>query len=177
MQSFLSHAKYVEKKSFDCCAEPIFNRYLVRTRPQIFLMGMEAHICVLQTALTLMDKDKDVFVVEDGGVLGKNLKSGWSRKKDLDMRGNVFSGNISQNFIDADLSSTLAEIKFEGKETSLSTYAVTPSLVKNTSKSIADHPIFPAAGKGIFKHITEKPEFDIFGNSLDAKIASYGAGY
>ncbi|MDC1011122.1 isochorismatase family protein [Methylophilaceae bacterium] len=72
MQSFLSQAKYVEKKSFDCCAEPIFNRYLVRTRPQIFLMGMEAHICVLQTALTLMDKDKDVFVVEDA-VVSRNI--------------------------------------------------------------------------------------------------------
>jgi isochorismate hydrolase len=35
-------------------------------------MGMEAHICVLQTALTLMDKDKDVFVVEDA-IVSRNI--------------------------------------------------------------------------------------------------------
>ena len=72
MQSFLSQAKYVEKTCFDCCAEPIFNRYLVRTRPQIFLVGMEAHICVLQTALSLIEKDKDVFVVEDA-LVSRNI--------------------------------------------------------------------------------------------------------
>lgn len=72
IQSFLSQAKYVEKTCFDCCAEPIFNRYLVRTRPQIFLVGMEAHICVLQTALSLIEKDKDVFVVEDA-LVSRNI--------------------------------------------------------------------------------------------------------
>ena len=143
------------------------NTYVIAgdSEPKIRLMGKDMHLW------------NNVFVVEDGGVLGKNLKSGWSRKKDLDMRGNVFSGNISQNFIDADLSSTLAEIKFEGKTDSPSTYAVNPSVIKSSHQLKINHPGFPAAGKGIFKHITEKPEFDIFGNSLDAKIASYGAGY
>lgn len=143
------------------------NTYVIAgdSEPKIRLMGKDLHLW------------NNVFVVEDGGVLGKNLMSGWSRKKDLDMKGNVFSGNVSQNFIDADLSSTLAKIKFEGEKTNLSTYAVDPSLVKNTNKSIIDHPSFPAAGKGIFKHITEKPEFDIFGNPLALKAASYGAGY
>jgi hypothetical protein len=143
------------------------NTYVIAgdSEPKIRLMGKDMHLW------------NNVFVVEDGGVLGKNLNSGWSRKKDLDMRGNVFSGNISQNFIDADLSSTLAEIKFEGKTDSPSTYAVNPSVIKSSHQLKINHPEFPAAGKGIFKHITEKPEFDIFGNSLDAKIASYGAGY
>ena len=143
------------------------NTYVIAddSEPKIRLMGKDMHLW------------NNVFVVEDGGALGKNLRSGWSRKKDLDMKGNVFSGNISPNFIDADLNSTLAKIKFEGNKASLSTYAVAPSLVKNANKSTIDHPIFPAAGKGIFKHIAEKPEFDIFGNSLDSKIASYGAGY
>ena len=143
------------------------NTYVIAddSEPKIRLMGKDMHLW------------NNVFVVEDGGALGKNLRSGWSRKKDLDMKGNVFSGNISPNFIDADLNSTLAKIKFEGNKASLSTYAVAPSLVKNANKSKIDHPIFPAAGKGIFKHISEKPEFDIFGNSLDSTIASYGAGY
>lgn len=143
------------------------NTYVIagNSEPKIRLMGKDMHLW------------NNIFVVEDGGLLGENLKSGWSRKKDLDMRGNVFSGNITQSFIDADPSSTLADIKFEGKEASLSTYAVAPSLIKNSNKSTIDHPSFPAAGKGIFKHITEKPEFDIFGNPLASKVASYGAGY
>jgi nicotinamidase-related amidase len=50
MQSFLSDAKFVEKVAFNCVDEPVFERCLVKSRPQIFIMGMEAHICVLQTA-------------------------------------------------------------------------------------------------------------------------------
>jgi nicotinamidase-related amidase len=72
MQSFLSQAKYVEKTSFDCTADPIFSRYLVRTRPQIFLLGMETHICVLQTALSLIAKGKEVFIIEDA-IVSRNI--------------------------------------------------------------------------------------------------------
>jgi len=72
MQSFLTQAKYVEKTAFDCTADPIFSRYLVRTRPQIFLMGMETHICVLQTALSLIGKGKEVFVIEDA-IISRNI--------------------------------------------------------------------------------------------------------
>ena len=72
IEPFLIQAKYVEKTNFDCCEEPIFNRYLVRTRPQIFILGMEAHICVLQTALSLMEKGKEVFIVEDA-IVSRNI--------------------------------------------------------------------------------------------------------
>ena len=62
MKPFLSEAKFVEKNVFACTDEPIFLRYLIKTRPQIFLMGMEAHICVLQTALGLIKSGKEVFI-------------------------------------------------------------------------------------------------------------------
>ncbi len=143
------------------------NTYVIAgdSKPKIRFMGKDMHLW------------NNVFVVEDGGALGENLKSGWSQKKDLDIRGNVFSGNVAKNFIDSDLSASLAKIEFEGKIGSLSTYAVAPSLIKNSHKFKIDHPSFPAAGKGIFKHITEKPKFDIFGNAIVSNIASYGAGY
>jgi nicotinamidase-related amidase len=35
-------------------------------------MGMEAHICILQTALSLIDKGKDVFVIEDA-IISRNI--------------------------------------------------------------------------------------------------------
>jgi nicotinamidase-related amidase len=40
-------------------------RQLSRDRSQIVLAGMEAHICILQTALDLMAAGKQVFVAED----------------------------------------------------------------------------------------------------------------
>ncbi|MGE4596680.1 MAG: isochorismatase family protein [Methylophilaceae bacterium] len=72
MKSFLSEASQVEKTVFACTDEPIFNRYLIRTRSQVFLMGMEAHICVLQTALGLLQAGKDVFIIEDA-VVSRNI--------------------------------------------------------------------------------------------------------
>ena len=48
MMPFLSEAKFVEKNVFACTDEPIFLRYLIKTRPQIYLIGMEAHICVFK---------------------------------------------------------------------------------------------------------------------------------
>jgi nicotinamidase-related amidase len=35
-------------------------------RTQVILVGMEAHICVLQTCLDLIEKEYDVWVVSDG---------------------------------------------------------------------------------------------------------------
>jgi isochorismate hydrolase len=74
MMPFLSEAKFVEKNVFACTAEPIFLRYLIKTRPQIFLMGMEAHICVLQTALGLIESGKQVFIIEDA-IVSRNISN------------------------------------------------------------------------------------------------------
>lgn len=56
--------KPVEKLTFSCMAEPKFSRQLSRDYSQMVLAGMEAHICVLQTALD-MQHSKQVFVAED----------------------------------------------------------------------------------------------------------------
>lgn len=72
MLPFLADAKFVEKSVFNCMDEPVFSRCLVKTRPQIFLMGMEAHICILQTALSLIESGKDVFVIEDA-IISRNI--------------------------------------------------------------------------------------------------------
>lgn len=55
----------VSKTSFSCCDEPNFLCKLAGDRTQVILTGMEAHICVLQTALALKEKGRQVFVVED----------------------------------------------------------------------------------------------------------------
>ena len=62
--AFLPNIKPVEKLTFSCMAEPKFSRQLTRDHSQVVIAGMEAHICVLQTALDLQSS-KQVFVAED----------------------------------------------------------------------------------------------------------------
>ena len=63
--ALLPSIKPVEKISFSSMAEPKFSRQLTGDRTQIILAGLEAHICILQTALDLIATGKQVFVAED----------------------------------------------------------------------------------------------------------------
>jgi len=65
LNALAAHASYVEKTAFSACGEPRFNQKLHRDCSQVLLAGMEAHICVLQTALDLTAIGKQVFVLED----------------------------------------------------------------------------------------------------------------
>jgi isochorismate hydrolase len=69
--ALLPKLKPVEKTTFSCMAEPKFGRQLTRDRSQLILTGMEAHICVLQTAVDLMVAGKQVFVAEDA-IISRN---------------------------------------------------------------------------------------------------------
>jgi nicotinamidase-related amidase len=62
---------HIEKTCFSCFDSSPFRSRLRGDRPQIVLAGMEAHICVLQTALQLQESGKQVFVVEDA-VISRN---------------------------------------------------------------------------------------------------------
>lgn len=55
----------IEKVHFACTAVEDFCLQLSQARPQVILTGVEAHICILQTALGLLAMDKQVFIVED----------------------------------------------------------------------------------------------------------------
>ncbi|MCG5534573.1 isochorismatase family protein [Ectothiorhodospira mobilis] len=60
-------ARLLEKTAFSCCGEaPIMERLQGLARPQVVLCGMEAHVCILQTALGLLQAGFAVFVVQDG---------------------------------------------------------------------------------------------------------------
>ena len=63
--------KPIEKTVFSACKAPKFNQQCVKEKSQIILTGMEAHICILQTAMDLLKANKQVFVVEDA-VISRN---------------------------------------------------------------------------------------------------------
>lgn len=56
----------VEKLAFGCCGEPAFMDELRRLgKKRVILTGMETHICVLQTALGLINDGYAVHAVSD----------------------------------------------------------------------------------------------------------------
>lgn len=71
LKQHFSNAKSIAKTAFSACAEPAFKQNLHSDKTQIVLTGMEAHICVLQTALDLLQGGKSVFVVEDA-IISRN---------------------------------------------------------------------------------------------------------
>lgn len=55
-----------EKMSFSCCGSPDFVEKLRATgRRQIVITGMETHVCVLQSALDLLDAGYSVHLTRD----------------------------------------------------------------------------------------------------------------
>ena len=67
----LPKVQAVDKLNFSCMAEVKFSRQLTRDRSQMVLAGMEAHICVLQTALDMLGVGKQVLVAEDA-IISRN---------------------------------------------------------------------------------------------------------
>jgi len=59
-------ARVIEKVSFGCCGEPAFVDYLrAQGRTQVIVVGMEAHVCVYQTVLGLLEAGFQVHLVRD----------------------------------------------------------------------------------------------------------------
>ncbi len=56
----------IKKVAFNCCAVPEFVESLKSiSRRDVILCGMETHICILQSALGLLEMDHRVFVAAD----------------------------------------------------------------------------------------------------------------
>jgi nicotinamidase-related amidase len=61
--------RVLEKNSFGCCSEPQFGAVLREIRPgvlpperQLILAGIEAHVCVMQTAVELLARGEQVHL-------------------------------------------------------------------------------------------------------------------
>lgn len=66
LQDFMPAGSPLEKDTFSCCANAEFmTRFQATGAKQAVLCGIEAHICVLQTALNLLEAGYELFVVED----------------------------------------------------------------------------------------------------------------
>lgn len=71
LKQYLTNTKSIAKTAFSAYAEPAFKQHCHSDKTQVVLTGMEAHICVLQTALGLLQANKQVFVVQDA-IISRN---------------------------------------------------------------------------------------------------------
>lgn len=66
LNNYINQSNCIEKVHFSCMQEPKYiNELNKHRRKQLILIGIEAHVCVLQTALETKEAGYDVFVVVD----------------------------------------------------------------------------------------------------------------
>jgi len=77
------HQVFSKKQFSSCTAEVMAALLRHPARRHILLCGIEAHVCVLQTALDLRDKNYDVFVARDAisSRTTANAEIGWERMR------------------------------------------------------------------------------------------------
>ena len=86
ISALLSDLTPIEKITFSCCADAKFMQALGSfERKQILIVGIEAHVCVYQTAMDLVNLGYDVHVVADAvsSRTEENRSAGLGRIKDL----------------------------------------------------------------------------------------------
>lgn len=66
IRSLLRDEAFMEKHYFSCLSDDgCRNTLLDKHYPQTVIIGTEAHVCVMQTALEMKESGQQVFVVED----------------------------------------------------------------------------------------------------------------
>ncbi len=66
IRSLLPGLDFIEKNEFSCCDNPIFSEKLKNSGAKnIVIFGIEAHVCVLQTAIDLKEAGYHPIVVMD----------------------------------------------------------------------------------------------------------------
>jgi len=62
----LTDKEPIDKLSFSCCGYDEFNEKLKERRSrQVILCGIEAHVCIYQTAMDLLERDYEVHIITD----------------------------------------------------------------------------------------------------------------
>ncbi len=66
LASLMPEVEVIEKTAFSCCDEPKFDIELeTLTNKYIVIAGIETHVCVLQTAIDLLERGYIPVIIED----------------------------------------------------------------------------------------------------------------
>jgi nicotinamidase-related amidase len=82
----------ISKRRFSCCGEPAFLEALTALgRRQVLLAGIEAHVCVYQTARGLLERGYEVHLVSDA-ISARTAANRWLGIERLRDHGALLSG-------------------------------------------------------------------------------------
>lgn len=84
LKKLIPEDAFMQKVHFSCASDDeCLNKIHALGRDQIILIGLEAHVCVLQTAIELLDPTKEIFVVADAisSRSKKDMKMGLQRMR------------------------------------------------------------------------------------------------
>lgn len=96
LQGVAPKAEVIEKIHFSCLNEDPFRaRFEALGRKQAVIVGMEAHICVMQTGANLMEEGVEIFVVTDA----TSSRSLESEKACLDRLGAAGAGIVTTEMV------------------------------------------------------------------------------
>lgn len=70
-----------EKTQFGACIDPVRDWLLAHRRPNVLLAGMEAHVCILQTAMGLLEMGLRPIWVSDAISAGEPDQIGHARRR------------------------------------------------------------------------------------------------
>jgi len=77
----IGDAPILEKMHFDCCKDDSINSSLSSlNKNTVVICGIESHVCVLQTALNLMNQGKNVVIAYDA--VASRRKADWQTAMD-----------------------------------------------------------------------------------------------
>ena len=65
-QDHLKSCKKFEKKNFSMCTDEVKSHLSKLNKKSVVLFGIEAHVCVQQTCLDLLEEGTDVHLIVDG---------------------------------------------------------------------------------------------------------------
>ena len=66
VRQVMKNTAFYDKTTFSCLDDDVIrNRFNADLRPNVILAGIETHICVLQTALDLLELGKNVYLATD----------------------------------------------------------------------------------------------------------------
>ncbi|MCK4920781.1 MAG: sulfatase-like hydrolase/transferase, partial [Bacteroidales bacterium] len=120
----------------------------------------------------------NIFYADGLSAIGEEVKFDISDGSTLDISNNLYFGNISNEFTNMDTSPVYGDPGYAspgGLDTE-SYKLIQGSPAIGAGKTFVE-PVFPNAGKGIFKDVKMIPEFDLYGNAVNLAndIPSIGA--
>jgi len=130
------------------------------TEPQVELNGRNVNLI------------NNAFIAVPGSRIGSRVTVVWNDQKGPQLSHNLFSGAVSPAFMSLDRFAQTPDINIDANGSSLENFAMPKGLLGVT----VEHPSFPAAGTGIFSHVSAIPREDIFGNPVSQDAPKVGAG-